>query len=65
MAIVAPSWRSVVIAHVPAIALFRAAFLGWRRWYYAEHLIVALHLFGLVTKRSEVAHSSNPSANMA
>lgn len=38
--------RSMVIAHVPVIALFLAAFLGWRRWYYAEHLIVALHLFG-------------------
>ena len=37
--------RSMVIAHVPVIALFLGLLAGWRRWYYAEHVIVALHLF--------------------
>lgn len=36
---------STVIAHVPVIALFLSLLAGWRRWYYAEHVIVALHLF--------------------
>jgi hypothetical protein len=40
--------KSLVVLHVPVLALFLwAAFLG-RRWTLAEHVVVAFHLFGFV-----------------
>jgi hypothetical protein len=40
--------RSFVIAHVPVLALFLFLLGGWRSHYYADHLVVALHLMAFL-----------------
>lgn len=37
--------KSLIVWHVPWLALGLALLVGWRRWQAADHLVVALHLF--------------------
>ena len=40
--------KSLVILHVPVLAVFLMLGVGFRRWYYAEHVVVALHVFAFL-----------------
>ena len=37
--------KALVILHLPPVALMLALVLAWRRYYYAEHFVFALHYF--------------------